>query len=434
MRFFKQCVYSFVLVIVLIVSGLIAARPIWAQTVNVPIPNQYTVVHVQKDDVLNVRRFGNPTAPIVGSLPPNARNVTVLEKSGNWWLITSSGVRGWVSSQFLQEEPTQSFQEGKQFDGYAYQYNNESSTTVASLEACNQSCGESLDCKAFTYFKSRKLCRLMTRTDVALVRNSDAISGIARGGDQSTALVQLSSGHLPAANQGRRAALLIGNSNYQHSAKLKNPANDAATLADSLRNAGFESITVKTDLTREQTIRALRDFVRDADSADWATVYYSGHGMEFGGVNYLIPVDAALETDRDIDLEAVDVGKVINAVEGAKRLRLVILDACRNNPFASQMRRTVATRSIGKGLAPVEPETGTLIIYAAKHGEFALDGAGANSPFVEALTKRIAERPSQEVRRLFDLVRDDVMEATKKKQQPFSYGSLSGREDFYFGR
>ena len=151
-------------------------------------------------------------------------------------------------------------------------------------------------------------------------------------------------------------------------------------------------------------------------------------------MNYIIPVDAQLKVDRDVDLETVDVGKVLSSVEGARRLRLVILDACRDNPFASQMRRTMATRSVGRGLARMEPEAGTLIVYAAKHGEVALDGTGMNSPFVEALTRRIQERPTQEIRRLFDLVRDDVMESTRLKQQPFSYGSLSGREDFYFWR
>ena len=234
--------------------------------------------------------------------------------------------------------------------------------------------------------------------------------------------------------QGKRVALLIGNGKYQHKGLLKNPVNDTSALASALRAAGFQPVTVKNDLTREQTIQALRDFVRDADLADWAIVYYSGHGIELGGVNYVIPVDARLETDRDIALEAVDVGLVLNSIEGAKRLRLVILDACRDNPFASQIKRTMATRSLGKGLARLEPEAGTLVVYAAKHGETALDGDGSNSPFVELLVRRVQERPSLEVRRLFDVVRDDVLQATNRKQQPFSYGSLPGREDFYFVR
>ena len=165
-------------------------------------------------------------------------------------------------------------------------------------------------------------------------------------------------------------------------------------------------------------MQALREFATAADSADWAVVYYSGHGMEFNGVNYIIPVDARLKVDRDVDLEAVDAGKILSAIEGSKRLRLVILDACRDNPFASQMKRTVETKSLGRGLARMEPEAGTLIVYAAKHGESALDGTGRNSPFVEALTHRIQERPTQEIRRLFDLVRDDVMELTRRSSSP----------------
>jgi uncharacterized caspase-like protein len=134
--------------------------------------------------------------------------------------------------------------------------------------------------------------------------------------------------------------------------------------------------------------------------------------------------------DRDIDLEAVDIGKVLGAIEGAKKLRLVLLDACRDNPFLRQMKRSVATRSLSQGLARVEPEAGTLIVYAAKHGEIALDGDGQNSPFAAAVLRRI-QTPDLEVRRLFDVVRDDVMSATKKRQQPYSYGSLPGSENFF---
>jgi hypothetical protein len=238
----------------------------------------------------------------------------------------------------------------------------------------------------------------------------------------------------PAQTTQNRVALLIGNRNYRYAGSLSNPINDAQLLANTLRDVGFQSVTIKSDLTREQTMQTLREFAKAADSAEWAVVYYSGHGMEFGGVNYIIPVDAQLKVDRDVDLEAVDVGKMLSAIEGSRRLRLVILDACRDNPFASQMKRTMGTRSAGRGLARMEPEAGTLIAYAAKHGEFAMDGTGPNSPFVEALTRRIQERPTQEIRRLFDLVRDDVIESTKRKQQPFTYGSLSGREDFYFWR
>lgn len=234
--------------------------------------------------------------------------------------------------------------------------------------------------------------------------------------------------------QGRKVALLIGNSAYQKVGGLQNPKNDVQLLAATLKGANFQSVAVKTDLTQQQILQALKEFSAVADGADWALLYYSGHGIEFGGVNYLVPVEANLKSDRDVDLEAVDIGKVMSAIGGAKRLRLVILDACRDNPFASQMKRTVASRSVGRGLARMEPEAGTLIAYAAKHGETALDGDGANSPYAQALAKRIQQTPALEVRRLFDVVRDDVMETTGQKQQPFSYGSVSGSMDFYFAQ
>lgn len=235
------------------------------------------------------------------------------------------------------------------------------------------------------------------------------------------------------ADFGRRVALVIGNSEYAHVPILPNAVGDAEALAKSLEATGFQLVTLKKNLTREQLVLALSDFAKQADGADWAAVYYSGHGIEYRGVNYMIPVDAWLKVDRDIDLETVDVGKVSSAIEGASKLRLIMLDACRDNPFLEQMKRTVATRSVSRGLARVEPDAGTLIVYAAKHGETALDGDGDHSPFATALMRRL-QMPRIELRRLFDLVRDDVLAATNRRQQPFSYGSLSGSEDFYFVR
>jgi uncharacterized caspase-like protein len=213
---------------------------------------------------------------------------------------------------------------------------------------------------------------------------------------------------------------------------LSNPARDAAAVAAALRKVGFQSVVVANDLGKEKMALALRDFGRAAEGADWALVYYAGHGIEISGANYLIPTDAKLETDRDVNFEAIPLDHVLSAVEGASKMRLVLLDACRDNPFASQMRRTVASRSIGRGLAPIEPQTGSLVVYAAKHGETALDGSGTgNSPFVAALIKELSI-PGIEIRKLFDLVRDDVLEATNNQQQPFTYGSIPGRQDFYF--
>lgn len=234
----------------------------------------------------------------------------------------------------------------------------------------------------------------------------------------------------PSTNESR-VALVIGNSNYQAVAALANPRRDADAVAAALRAIGFQTVTLKIDLSRNQLIDALHTFSVAAEKADWAVVYFAGHGIEVGGLNYLIPIDAKLQTDRDVQYEAVALDQVLGAVEGAKKLRLILLDACRDNPFLRQMRRSVASRSIGRGLGSIEPDAGTLVVYAAKHGEVALDGDSANSPFVTALLKDIAT-PGVEIRKLFDLVRDDVMDATHRRQQPYTYGSLPGRQDFYF--
>jgi uncharacterized caspase-like protein len=228
----------------------------------------------------------------------------------------------------------------------------------------------------------------------------------------------------------RRVALVIGNSTYTSVPRLKNPERDAAEIARLLTRLGFE-VKIQTDLTRDGLLNSLLAFARNAEKADWGLVFFAGHGLEVAGVNYLIPTDARLISDRDVPLEAVPLDQVLGAVERAGKLRLVILDACRDNPFASQMRRTIGTRSTGRGLTQVEPEAGTLVVYSAKHGETALDGEEGNSPFVKALLQNLAS-PGIELRRVFDRVRDDVMESTNRRQQPFAYGSLSGRQDYFF--
>ena len=202
-------------------------------------------------------------------------------------------------------------------------------------------------------------------------------------------------------------------------------------MASALRRAGFATVTLENNLSRERLISSLRVFARAAEGADWALVYYAGHGIERNGINYLVPTDATLETDRDIQFEGVPLDQVLSAVDGASQLRLVILDACRDNPFANKMQRAGGSRSVGRGLARIEPDPGTLVVYAARAGQVASDGDGSNSPFAAAFVKSLAI-PGIEVRKLFDVVRDDVMDATGKRQQPFTYGSLPGRQDFYF--
>ncbi|SDT33305.1 caspase family protein [Bradyrhizobium canariense] len=224
----------------------------------------------------------------------------------------------------------------------------------------------------------------------------------------------------------KRVALVIGNSAYQNVAPLPNPVNDGTVIAATLKDAGFDVVDFRHDLPAAETRRALRDFADRASDADIAVVYYAGHGIEVDGNNYLIPVDAKLERDTDVYDEALSLDRVLLAIEPAKQLRLVILDACRDNPFAKKMKRTLASRAIGQGLAKIEPTSPNMLIaYSAKAGSTALDGDGNNSPFTVALAKHLTT-PGLDVRRAFGFVRDDVLKNTSNRQEPFVYGSLGG--------
>jgi len=226
----------------------------------------------------------------------------------------------------------------------------------------------------------------------------------------------------------KRVALVIGNSNYKNAALLPNPANDAAAIAATLKGAGFDVVDSRLDLQSTDMRRALREFADQARDADMAVVYYAGHGIEIDGTNYLIPTDAKLERDTDIYDEAFSLDRVLLAIEPARQLRLVIVDACRNNPFADTMKRTVASRTVSRGLARIEPTTtNTLVAFAAKAGLTALDGNSANSPYATALVRHIAT-PGLDLRRAFGFIRDDVLQATGNRQEPYVYGSLGGAD------
>ena len=226
----------------------------------------------------------------------------------------------------------------------------------------------------------------------------------------------------------KRVALVLGNSAYQNVAPLANPVNDSAKIATTLKDAGFDVVDSRRDLPAAETRRALRDFADRARDADIAVVYYAGHGIEVDGGNYLIPVDARLERDTDIYDEGLSLDRILIAIEPAKKLRLVILDACRDNPFSRTMKRTVASRAIGQGLAKVEPTSpNVLIAYSAKAGSTAADGDGQNSPFTAALSHHLT-KPGLDVRRAFGFVRDEVLKTTNNRQEPFVYGSLGGED------
>jgi uncharacterized caspase-like protein len=224
----------------------------------------------------------------------------------------------------------------------------------------------------------------------------------------------------------KRIALVIGNSAYENVAGLANPVHDAAAISGMFQKAGFDVVESRNDLKNVDMRRALRDFTDKAQGADIAVIYYAGHGIEVNGVNYLIPVDAALERDTDAYDEAISLDRVMQAIEPAKHLHLVILDACRNNPFLKKMTRAVASRSLDRGLIGVEPNgQNTLIAYAAKAGFTAMDGDGQNSPFALALLKHLTT-PGLDIRRSLGQVRDDVLSATDNRQEPYYTGSLGG--------
>jgi uncharacterized caspase-like protein len=224
----------------------------------------------------------------------------------------------------------------------------------------------------------------------------------------------------------RRVALIIGNSAYKNVVQLPNPAKDAAAVADLFKKAGFDVVQNMLDLNNTTMRRAVRDFTAIARNADIAVVYYAGHGIEFDGTNYLIPVDAELASDVDVDDETISLDRIMRMLDPVKRLRLIILDACRENPFAKKMTRTVASRSVGRGLAQIEVTgTDTLVAFAAKAGMTAADGSGDHSPFTAALLDNLAV-PGLDLRIAFGRVRDEVMNNTDRKQEPYVYGSIGG--------
>ncbi len=223
-----------------------------------------------------------------------------------------------------------------------------------------------------------------------------------------------------------RVALVVGNSTYAHIGRLPNPDNDAADMSAALRRLGFE-VTTELDANRVELTEALRRFTRRSAGADVSLVFYAGHGIEMDGVNYLVPVDARLERDVDVRFETVTVDDLLVSTTGAS-LRLVILDACRNNPLARSMQRTAASRTVSGGSFGDLNEDllgdETLVAYAAAAGTTAADGRGRNSPYTAALLEQL-EQPL-EIGLLFRRVRARVLASTNGAQRPHEYHSLVG--------
>ncbi|WP_171130269.1 MULTISPECIES: caspase family protein [unclassified Ruegeria] len=224
-----------------------------------------------------------------------------------------------------------------------------------------------------------------------------------------------------------RVALVIGNGRYNHVTDLPNSLNDAQDLASALSRIGFD-VEYNLDLDFRGMRVALRDFAKRAEKAEVVLLYFAGHGLEIDNVNYLIPVNAELQSDVDVSFEAIRLDTVVASLSSSEGLKIVLVDACRNNPFLNTMNRTNKTRSIGRGLSRIDP-SGVVVSYAAKGGTLALDGSGRNSPYAEALLQHI-EEPGLELGKLFRKVRDTVFETTSGYQEPFTYGSLPSEDIF----
>ncbi|MBN9498188.1 MAG: caspase family protein [Alphaproteobacteria bacterium] len=220
----------------------------------------------------------------------------------------------------------------------------------------------------------------------------------------------------------KKVALVIGNSNYAD-APLRNPANDAREMAKSLRARGFD-VLLKENVTKAQFSDAVADFGEKLAEGDTALFFYAGHGMQVQGRNYLVPVDARITSEQRVRLETLDVEAVLDQMAAAKaRVSMVILDACRNNPFERRFRST------GGGLAQINAPEGTLIAYATAPGKVAADGEGSNGLYTQALLRALNE-PGLKVEEVFKQVRIDVARASGGAQVPWEASSLTG--DFFF--
>jgi formylglycine-generating enzyme required for sulfatase activity len=231
----------------------------------------------------------------------------------------------------------------------------------------------------------------------------------------------------------RRVAFVVGIGAYQHAPKLANPVNDARAVSAALRRLNFEVDEVY-DADFSQLTHALRDFGIKAAQADVAVVYYAGHGVQVAHENYLLPADAVLEREHDLLYEALSLDLFLGEIAQARKLGIILLDACRNNPFVDRLTRSMTVASRGPasaGLARVDSvPRNTLVAMATKADQTAEDGSGAHSPFAQALLENF-DKPGLELSLFFRSVRDSVLKATGNQQEPYIFSSL-GAEPFYF--
>lgn len=235
-----------------------------------------------------------------------------------------------------------------------------------------------------------------------------------------------------------RIALVIGMADYQFLPPLQNTHNDASGMAETLKGIGFD-VTLSLDATAVQMTELLDDFAFRSEVADLALIYFAGHGIEVQGENFLIPIDANVASNLDVQRQSASLKQLLSAVDRARKMRIVILDSCRDNPLgdtialqtsAATQAAAEETRGGGGGMAAADPDRGTLVAFAARDGQVAMDGTGQNSPYAQALMQKMVQ-PSLEISLMFRQVRDLVLQKTGNLQEPHTYGSLTG-VPFYF--
>lgn len=246
---------------------------------------------------------------------------------------------------------------------------------------------------------------------------------------------------LPQRAHAEKLAVVFGMGAYANITPLANSVKDARGIAATLESIGFE-VTLLIDAPLVDVQAALQDFAFQAETAEIALVYFAGHGVEVQGENFLIPVDAAVSSNVDVQAASISLRELEAAVAKARRMGVILLDSCRDNPFGGAISPVAnddtnvggSTRSAGAaGLAPTDPDRGTVVFYAARHGMAALDGiAGGHSPFAQALIDNVTE-PGLEIGVMMRRVRDQVLAATGNLQEPFSYGSLPGTPFYIAG-
>jgi Caspase domain len=229
-----------------------------------------------------------------------------------------------------------------------------------------------------------------------------------------------------------RVALVVGNGAYRHTAILTNAPNDARVMAKTLRDTGFRVVEA-VDVDKPGMDTALRRFSKALATADVGLVFFAGHGLQVGGQSYLLPIDAKLESERDVHLETVGLATLLELLEAGRlgKTSIVMLDACRDNPLARNLARSMGTRSasVGRGLAAPSAGVGTFISFSTQPGNVALDGVGPNSPYTAALARHVRETPGS-ITDVMIAVRKDVLAVTEGKQVPWDHSALTGA--FYF--